>query len=144
MTKAWIIIRIIEKIRDPLVAKSKGKARMLNSEGTKIKEIVKKKIDRKNKIPRTSFLQPDAWVGFFPFWLRNLISENFLLVSFSIYQLVLAGWLLSGKKIVFAAELSGLTLLSIIVANYGFLDVLFRDIAILFSAIGLIALHWGE
>ena len=91
-----------------------------------------------------SFLQPDAWVGFFPFWLRNLISENFLLVSFSIYQLVLAGWLLSGKKIVFAAELSWLTLLSIIVANYGFLDVLFRDIAILFSAIGLIALHWGE
>jgi len=91
-----------------------------------------------------SFFQPDAWVGFFPFWLRNLISENFLLVSFSIYQLVLAGWLLSGKKIVFAAELSGLTLLSIIVANYGFLDVLFRDIAILFSAIGLIALHWGE
>ena len=58
MTKAWINIRIIEKIRDPLVAKSKGKARMLNSEGTKIKEIVKKKIDRKNKIPRTSFLIP--------------------------------------------------------------------------------------
>lgn len=91
-----------------------------------------------------SFLQPDAWVGFFPFWLRNLISENILLILFSIYQLVLAGWLLSGKKIIFAAELSGLTLLSIIVANYGFLDVLFRDIAILFSAIGLIALHWGE
>lgn len=91
-----------------------------------------------------SFLQPDAWVGFFPFWLRDLISGNVLLISFSIYQLVLAGWLLSGKKIIFAAELSGLTLLSIIVANYGFLDVLFRDIAILFSAIGLIALHWGE
>ena len=58
MTKAWINIRIIEKIRDPLVAKSKGKAKILNSEGTKIKEIVTKKIDRKNKIPRTSFLIP--------------------------------------------------------------------------------------
>jgi len=58
MTKAWIIIRIIEKIRDPLVAKSKGKARMLNSEGTKIKEIVKKKLTEKIKFPELHFLYP--------------------------------------------------------------------------------------
>lgn len=58
MTKAWIIISIIEKIRDPLVANSNGKARMLNNDGTKIKERVAKNIDRKNKIPRISFLIP--------------------------------------------------------------------------------------
>ena len=58
MTKAWINIRIIEKIRDPLVAKSKGKAKILNSEGTKIKERVAKNIDRKNKIPKISFRIP--------------------------------------------------------------------------------------
>lgn len=88
-----------------------------------------------------SFLNPEAWIGFLPFWLRNLIPANILLVEFSIYQVGLTFWLLSGKKVFYSSLLAGLTLLAIVVANLGDLDIIFRDIAILFSAIALMVLH---
>jgi len=90
-----------------------------------------------------SFLNPGAWIGFLPFWLRNLIPANILLIGFSIYQAGLTFWLLSGKKVFYSSFLAGLTLLAIVVSNLGDLDIIFRDIAILFSAIALMVLH-GE
>ena len=92
----------------------------------------------------SSFLQPEAWVGYFPAWLRLLIPEIILLTFFSLYELGLAGWLLSNKKPFFAALLSGITLLAITITNLNQLDIVFRDIGLLLAAGALAILHYQK
>ena len=90
----------------------------------------------------SSFLNPLAWVGFFPILFRNFIPESVLLFSFSIYEILLALWLFSSWKAFYAAIVSGLTLLVVILGNLGALDVIFRDISILFMAAALAVIYW--
>lgn len=89
-----------------------------------------------------SFIEPDAWIGYLPIFLRHIFPASLLLSGFSTYQILLSLWLLSGKKTLYAASLSALTLVGIIFANVGALDVIFRDFAILFSAVALAALSY--
>lgn len=84
----------------------------------------------------SSFLNPTSWVGFFPGFLINIFSIKILTV-FSFYEIFLALWLFSNKKIFYAAILSALTTLGIVVFNFGAMDIVFRDVAIFFSAIAL-------
>ena len=88
-----------------------------------------------------STLDPSSWVGFLPAFLRNLIPQALLLSLFSLYQVGLGLWLLSGKKIYAAGILASVTLAAIIVSNITLLDVVFRDVAIFFAALALTALH---
>ena len=85
----------------------------------------------------SSFLNPGAWIGFFPGFATAIISANILLPVFSIYEIFLALWLFSNKKIYYAAIVSAITIFSVVIFNIGALDIVFRDIAILFSAIAL-------
>lgn len=87
-----------------------------------------------------AFLDPLSWIGFIPLWMRNIIPESIFLAAFSIYQLVLGLWLLSNKRIYYAAFLSVITMLAIIFFDIGALDIVFRDITILLSAIALAVL----
>jgi len=87
-----------------------------------------------------SFLTPTDWIGFLPQWMKNIVPGNTLLFIFSVYEILLSLWLLSGKKTIYPAVLSAITLLLIIITNISQLDILFRDIAIFFTAIALIFL----
>lgn len=89
-----------------------------------------------------SFLEPDAWVGFLPEWMRNFVPETVLLFGFCLYETFLAFWLLSNKRPFEAAVLSSITLLLIIFANITVLYIVFRDVAILFAALALSVLHY--
>ncbi len=91
-----------------------------------------------------SFLQPLNWIGFFPAWLRGFMPASILLFAYSLYQMALALWLLSGKKAFYAAILGGVTLVAIIVTNITLLDIIFRDVAILFAAVALLFMHAKE
>src|SRR5690348_10206747 len=82
-------------------------------------------------------LQPYNWVGYFPLFLRHTFSQTLLLGGFSMYQVVLSLWLISGWKERFAALLASITLVAIIVANVSQLDILFRDFAIFFASVAL-------
>ena len=84
-----------------------------------------------------SLLAPENWVGFIPGFIRNIFPAPILLVLFSVYEISLGAWLLSNKKIFYASILSASTMLIIIIANMSLLDIVFRDIAILFMAIAL-------
>ncbi|NCN98637.1 hypothetical protein COU62_00290 [Candidatus Pacearchaeota archaeon CG10_big_fil_rev_8_21_14_0_10_35_219] len=90
----------------------------------------------------SSFLSPSSWIGFIPLFLRNLIDANLLLFAFSFYEIILGLWLLSNKTVFYASLLSALTILGIVISNLGALDIVFRDIAILFSAIALMILSY--
>ena len=88
-----------------------------------------------------SFLDSNSWIGFFPPFLQNLFPQTLLLAGFSIFEIVLGLWLLSGWKIFYAAIVAVLALLGIIVFNLGAFDIVFRDVAILTSAAALAVLY---
>jgi uncharacterized membrane protein YphA (DoxX/SURF4 family) len=84
-----------------------------------------------------SFFDPDNWIEFFPLFLQQAVPEHILISFFSIYEIILASWLLSGKFTFYAAVLSILTISGIIIFNLSVLDVVFRDFAIVLSAVSL-------
>lgn len=84
-----------------------------------------------------SFLNPDNWVEFFPLFLQQAIPEHILITGFSVYEIIMAVWLLSGKFTFYAAVISALTISGIVIFNLSVLDVIFRDFAIMLSAVSL-------
>lgn len=89
-------------------------------------------------------LQPEAWVGFIPFFLRNIFPEALLLGAHALVDFTLALWLLSGWKTNYAAIFSSLNLAVIIVVNLASLDIIFRDIGLLLAAVALALLHYKK
>ena len=88
-----------------------------------------------------SLLDPYAWVGFFPTWLRDLVPDNTLIITHGILGIALALWLLSGKYVRWSAAIMAMWVLLIFALNIPQIDITFRDIAIFFAAIGLFSLH---
>src|SRR5215469_16412454 len=82
-------------------------------------------------------LQPGNWVSYFPLFLTHMFSPYLLLHGFSLFQALLAVWILTGWKGFYAGLVSSVTLIAIIVANLTVIDILFRDIAIFFAALAL-------
>jgi hypothetical protein len=91
-----------------------------------------------------SFITPDNWIGFFPIFLSRIVPQNILLTSFSIYELALAVWFLTGKFTFYASLLAILTLSGIIIFNIDQLDIVFRDFAIILSAASLVAFTYKK
>lgn len=89
-----------------------------------------------------SFSDASSWIGFVPQWVQTIIPGMLFLTLFAVLEMILAVWLLSGKKPFVAAMISNAILLLIIVANVAVLDILFRDIAILFASLALTALSY--
>ena len=92
----------------------------------------------------SAFLNPTAWIGFVPMWIRNIISENIFLPIHATLDVVIGIWLISGKKIFYASIVASLAILSILIFNIGALEILFRDVAILFMALALVALSYRK
>ena len=82
-------------------------------------------------------LQPNNWIGYIPEFIRHVFPASMLLLGFSLFQMVLGIWILTGWKTVISASLAALTLLGIIAANSTQIDILFRDFAIFFVAVAL-------
>lgn len=89
-------------------------------------------------------LQPEAWIGFVPLFLRNIFPGALLLGAHSALNVIAAVWLLSGWKTKEAAALAGLALLTIIVANITVLEIVFRDVGLLLAAVALGVLHYKK
>lgn len=87
----------------------------------------------------SSMLEPTSWLGFLPRFLRDMFPENLLLFGFSAFEVVLGLWLLSGKAVFYSSLVSAAALLGIIVFNLAALPIVFRDIAIFFAALALMA-----
>lgn len=92
----------------------------------------------------TGFFQPYLWEGFVPSWMRDIIPTSTFLTVFGVFQLVLGVLLLSGKKVFYAALLSCISLLGIIVPNFVAMEIIFRDITILCSAFALAVMTYEK
>jgi hypothetical protein len=89
----------------------------------------------------SSFLTPNDWIGYFPLFLRNIVPSQILLTMFSVIELLVAAWLLSGWRVAYAALLAAAMLGGIVVFNPTLLPITFRDISLVFAALGLYALE---
>lgn len=89
-------------------------------------------------------LNPREWIGYLPSFAVEHLPAAQLLKFFSIYELALSVWLLSGFYVRYAALLAAVTLLGIVVTNFSLLAISFRDIGLLFAALALAAHSWQE
>ncbi len=85
----------------------------------------------------SSLHSPQDWVGYFPSFIRHMSNAETLIKLFSIYELLLAIWLVSGYYVRYAAALTALTLGGIVVSNPTLFAISFRDIALIFAALAL-------
>lgn len=91
-----------------------------------------------------SFIEPLNWIGYIPQFMRNIISGNILLPGFSIFEIILGLWILSGKKLFYSSLVASLTLFGIIIFSLNQFDVTFRDVSILLTALGLSAYSYKK
>ncbi len=89
-------------------------------------------------------LQPEAWVGFIPYFVRNLLPESLVLGAHALLDFTLALWLLSGWRTKYAAAFSAFNLAAIVVVNLTALDVIFRDVGLLLAALALGVLQYKK
>ena len=85
----------------------------------------------------SSFKNPQDWVGYLPPFLRSSASATTLLHVFSVYEMLLALWLISGRYVKYAALLCAATLVGIIASNRSLFAITFRDIALACAALAL-------
>lgn len=90
----------------------------------------------------SSFVSPDDWVGYLPSFVKAIVPATVVLAVFSVIELLLAAWLLSGVYVRFAALLAAVMLLGIVVSNFSLLPISFRDIGLIFAALALAV--WKE
>jgi uncharacterized membrane protein YphA (DoxX/SURF4 family) len=84
-----------------------------------------------------SLVHPNDWVGYLPQQLKTIIPALTLLKLFSIYEILLALWLLSGKFVKIAALVTAMTLAGIVVTNPSQFAITFRDVGLIFAALAL-------
>ncbi len=88
--------------------------------------------------PIAAYFDPFSWVGYFPLFLTNMVDGMMLLAYFGTFEILLALWILFGKRVALPSAIAAITLLAIIVVNPTQIDILFRDISILLIALVLI------
>ena len=88
----------------------------------------------------SSLRSPDNWIGFLPHFVQVAFPGNLSLTVFAALEIILAAWLFSGRKLVWSAGLASLALLLVILANLDAMDLIFRDVGLLFAALALLEL----
>ncbi|MES2087815.1 MAG: hypothetical protein V4467_02360 [Patescibacteria group bacterium] len=79
------------------------------------------------------FVNPQAWIGWFPKFMKDIIPGLLLLKMWGVYEIITALWILSGKYIFIPSLFATFSLAGLLVFNLGSMDVLFRDVTILFA-----------
>lgn len=87
--------------------------------------------------PFNALSNPDSWIGYFPKFIHGLLPDPVLLHGFGLVEVIIALWILSGKKIFWPSFVAGLMLLTIVIANLNNFEVLFRDLSIAAMAFAL-------
>lgn len=88
----------------------------------------------------SSFLQPSEWIGYLPGFIAQFFDPELVLKVFSVVEIMVATWLLSGVYTRYAALAAGVMLLGITISNFSLLAISFRDIGLAFTAFALASL----
>lgn len=87
--------------------------------------------------PLDALMNPDSWIGYFPKFVHGFAPDAVLLHVFGVIEVIIALWILSGKKIFWPSLVAALMLIAIVFANLNNFEVLFRDLSISMMALAL-------
>ena len=87
-----------------------------------------------------AFIEPAAWISYVPMFSNHFIDPKLALDVLSVFQIFLAIWLVSGKFLKVSALIAAAMLGGIMIFNIPTLLITFRDIGLVFAAIGLLFL----
>lgn len=87
----------------------------------------------------SSFMSPSDWIGYMPKFMRGIIPDGLLLGGFSVVEIILSIWLLSGLYIKYAALIAAAMLAGIVALNPILLPITFRDVGLFIAALALFA-----
>lgn len=90
------------------------------------------------------FINPDAWIGFIPQFVSEIVPVTTFLIIFGVVEIILGLLIISMKDIFYPSILAGLLILSIILFNLSQSDIIFRDVAILGIVIALALNAWEK
>ena len=92
--------------------------------------------------PLNALIDPLAWIGYFPPFMRGFVPDEVLLHAFGIVEVIMALWILSGWRIFWPSAAATVMLVGIVVFNPTNFQVLFRDLAIAASIFALAVVSW--
>lgn len=81
--------------------------------------------------------RPERWVIYVPSFIASLIVPQSFLVAFSLYELVLAAFLFSGRQLFWSSMLAMITLAAVVVVDFSLMPLVFTDIGLAFAAFSL-------
>ena len=73
---------------------------------------------------------PYSWLGYFPKFMQGVVPDLVLLHTFGAVEVVIALWILSGKRIFWPSSIATLMLLAIVFFDSDNFQILFRDLSI--------------
>ncbi len=91
--------------------------------------------------PVNAFVDPYAWIGYFPMFLKGVAPEMLLLHVFGVIEIIIGLWILSGKRIFIPSIAATAILVLIVLFNLGDFQVLFRDVSLALAALALAVLN---
>lgn len=91
--------------------------------------------------PLDAVLNPYSWIGYIPQFARGMVDDMVLLHAFGLIEIVLAVWILSGRRIFWPCIAATLILLAIVAFNLRDFEVLFRDLSIAALTLALALMH---
>ncbi|MDR3581724.1 MAG: hypothetical protein P4L67_00415 [Candidatus Pacebacteria bacterium] len=84
-----------------------------------------------------SVTRPERWVIYVPSFVSSVVAPQSFLVAFSLYELVLAGFLFSGRKLFWSSLFAVITLAAVVVVDFSLMALVFTDIGLAFAALAL-------
>lgn len=94
--------------------------------------------------PLNALVNPYSWIGYFPSFIKGFVPDLVLLHSFGAVEIIIALWIIFGKKIFWPSATASLMLLGIIVFNFNNFEILFRDISILAMTLSLSIMYFPK
>lgn len=94
--------------------------------------------------PINALSDPYSWIGYFPVFVKGYVSNEVLLHTFGIVEVIIALWILSGWRIFLPSVAATAMLLSIVIFNGPNFQVLFRDLSIAAIPFALAVISYGH
>lgn len=87
--------------------------------------------------PFNALSSPFDWIGYFPSFTRGIVPDLVLLHIFGAVEVVIALWILWGRKIFWPSALATVMLVAIVAFNLNNFVVVFRDLSIAAASLSL-------
>ena len=85
----------------------------------------------------SAFINPAPWLSYFPGFMRTMLSDKILLLSWGTAEVIIGVWLLTGYRIFVPSIAASGLLLGIFIFDFSSLHITFRNVSILSTSISL-------